>query len=422
MEGAIKEHLDAERIRELFNLQGPLYESRGGSFDGDINAPIARLRDEQGPVVEGIFGPLVGYDGPGFFQGLPEPDRRHFCALDYETCDEVVRDADHYGSSPGKDQLPEGLGDNILYMDGERHHRYRALVQPSFVPKRAQWWIDNWIQATVDALMDNLLARDEHRADLNLDLFAAIPLLTICGSMSVSVPEALDIRHAVTSDGLGMGTFFDIVGPIIERRREDPADDLVTVLCQAELKNEDGSVDALSNAEILGFMFLLLAAGSGTTWKQMGITATALLTHPEWLARVRDDRTLLRAAIEESVRWAPTDPMFSRFVLADTTLGGVDIPEGAVMHMVFSAANRDPSRWDDPDTFDPGRPLKSHMGFGGGHHVCLGMHVARAEIATVTSAYLDRLSGLRLDPDAPPPKITGVYERGPDAVPVVWDA
>ena len=113
--------------------------------------------------------------------------------------------------------------------------------------------------------------------------------------------------------------------------------------------------------------------------------------------------------------------MFSRFVLADTTLAGVDLPEGAVMHMMFSAANRDPARWDDPDTFDPGRPLKSHMGFGGGHHVCLGMHVARAEIATVMNGVLDRLPGVRLDPDAPEPKVTGVYERGPTAVPVVWD-
>jgi cytochrome P450 len=422
LESAIKEHLDAERIRELFNLQGPLYESRGGSFAGDVYGPLAALREERGPVVEGVFGPLVGYDGPGSFQGLPEPDRPHFSALDFATCDEVARDAEHYGSSPGKEQLPAALADNILYMDGERHHRYRALVQPSFVPKKAQWWIDNWVQATVDALVDNLLARDEPRADLNLDLFAAIPLLTICGSMSTTVPEALDIRTAVTSDGLGLDTFIDVVAPIIERRRGEPADDLVTVLCQAELKNEDGSVYALNDDEILGFMFLLLAAGSGTTWKQMGITATALLTHPEWLDRVRDDRTLLRPAIEESVRWQPTDPMFSRYALSDTTLGGVDIPEGAVVHMAFGAANRDPSRWDTPDTFDPGRPLKSHLGFGGGHHVCLGMHVARAEIATVTDAYLDRLPGLRIDPDAEPPQITGVYERGPRSVNVVWDA
>ena len=419
IDAAIREHIDAERIRELFNLQGPVYESRGGSFDGDIYGPLRRLREERGPVVEGIFGPLVGYDGPGFFQGLPEPDRPHYCALDFETCDAVVRDAEHFGSSPGKGQLDAALSDNILYMDGERHHRYRALVQPSFVPKKAQWWVQNWIQATVDALIDNIV--EQGRADLNLDLFAPIPLLTICGSMSVSVPDALDIRAAVTSDGLGIGKFFEIVAPLIEARRTDPRDDLVTVMCDAELSNDDGSVYALSNDEILGFMFLLLAAGSGTTWKQMGITAHALLTHPDWLARVRDDRTLLRAAVEEALRWQPTDPMFSRFVLADTTLGGVDLPEGAVIHMMFSAANRDPARWDDPDTFDPGRPLKSHMGFGGGHHVCLGMHVARAEIATVMTGVLDRLPGVRLDPDAPEPKVTGVYERGPTAVPVVWD-
>jgi enoyl-CoA hydratase/carnithine racemase len=176
----------------------------------------------------------------------------------------------------------------------------------------------------------------------------------------------------------------------------------------------------LRDDEILGFAYLLLTAGSGTTWKQMGITLYGLLTHPEWLERVRADRALLRPAIEEALRWQPTDPMFSRYAIADTTLAGVDIPATSVVHLCFGAANRDPARWERPDDFDPGRPLAPHFGFGRGPHTCLGMHVARAEIQAGVSALLDRLPGLRLDPDAAHPTIIGMYERGVAALPVVW--
>jgi cytochrome P450 len=197
---------------------------------------------------------------------------------------------------------------------------------------------------------------------------------------------------------------------------------LISVLVQAEVADEDGTRHVLTDEEILGFAFILLAAGSGTTWKQMGITMLALLEHPEWLARLTADPTLLRPVIEEALRWQPTDPAFARYVVSDTTLSGVEIPAGAVIHTVFGAANRDPSRWDDPDVFDPGRPLQTHLGFGGGRHICLGMHVARAEITAAIAGIVQRLPGLRLDSNAPPPKITGMYERGPTAVPVIWDA
>ncbi len=168
-------------------------------------------------------------------------------------------------------------------------------------------------------------------------------------------------------------------------------------------------------------MLLLLGAGSGTTWKQMGTTLTALLQRPELLEAVRADRQLLRPAIEEAVRWMPTDPMFSRWVMADTELGGVEIPAGSVVHLAIGAANRDPTRWDRPDEYDITRKFRPSLGFGQGVHICLGMHVARAEMIIATSALLDRLPNLRLDPDAEPPRFVGMYERGATAIPVLFD-
>src|SRR5205085_11199512 len=178
---------------------------------------------------------------------------------------------------------------------------------------------------TVNGLIEGF--EEDGRAELNVDFDAAIPVLTITGSFGLSVDEALDVRAAL--EGLGGQSLFEFLVPIIAARRDEPTDDLISVLCQAEIKEEDGSTHRLSDEDILTFSYLLLAAGSGTTWKQLGITLVALLTTPGALDAVREDRSLLRHAIEESVRWNATDPMFSRWVAEDTTMAGVDIPAGA---------------------------------------------------------------------------------------------
>ena len=408
--------LDRARMRRLFDLRSEVYASRGGTFDVDPYPTFARLR-ETGPVHAGTPHEALGWTGDVFFQGLPYPARPHFTAYDYETCATVLRDERRFVTNvpalEGEQALPDVA---ILFMDGERHHRYRTLVQPSFVPSRAVWWLDNWVRSTVDHLIETLLTDD--RADLNVEFCAPIPLLTITGSFGITVEQALQVREAVTSDGQDQHTLARLLMPIIAARRESPGDDLISVLVGAELAHDDGTIQTLSDIDVLAFSFLLLAAGSGTTWKQMGITLVALLERPELLAAMREDPSLLKAVVEESVRWMPTDPVFSRFAAEDTELAGVDIPAGSVVHACLAAANRDPSRWERPDEFDPTRPVRQHLGFGHGPHTCLGMHVARAELTHGVGALLDRLPNLRLDPDAPAPRIIGLYERGPDTVPV----
>jgi cytochrome P450 len=302
----------------------------------------------------------------------------------------------------------------MLSMNGMQHRRYRALVQPSFVPAKAQWWIRNWIEQTVRLLIDAFV--DDGRAELNVDFCAAIPVLTITGSFGVPVERALDIRAALRNPP----EVVEMVAPIVAERRDAPRDDLISVLAHAEITGEDGMTHRLTDPEIYSFALLLLGAGSGTTWKQMGITLAALLQRPEVLRAVADDRSLLRDAIEESLRWMPTDPMFSRFVTEDVDFHGVHVPRGSVMHLCLGAGNRDPQRWERPDEYDITRPLKPSLAFGGGPHICLGMHVARAEMTVGINALLDRLPNLRLDPDAEPPRFIGMYERGATAIPVVF--
>jgi cytochrome P450 len=412
--------LDRDRVRELFDLRGGSFAYTGGGFDGDPYPSWARLR-ESGPVHEGtVHGLTDGFEGNAIFHGLSEPNDHHFSTFSYASVDAVYRDDVTFASSPdaaGPDLGKVTVTNSMLTMGGARHRRYRTLVQPSFVPAKAKWWIANWIEETVDALVDNIVEQ-AGRAELNVDFCAAIPVLTITGSFGIPVDQALKIREGLFSNPNAVA---EAVAPIIAARRENPEDDLISVLVEAEIQDEDGHTHRLNDDEINSFTMLLLTAGSGTTWKQMGITLASLLQRPDVLDAVRVDRSLLRNAIEESVRWQPTDPMFSRWVTRDTELEGVRLPTGAVLHLCVGAANRDPARWDNPDTFDIARPLKPSFGFGGGPHVCLGMHVARAEMTTGINALLDRLPNLRLDPDCEPPRFIGLYERGANEIHIAFD-
>jgi cytochrome P450 len=408
--------LDRDRVRELFDLRGAYVAELGGTFEEDPYPIWHRLRDEA-PVHPGVVHELTGVEGPLYWHGLPYPDRPHFSAFSFAACDEAYRNDEVFAASAEPVDLEHGelsILNSMLTMDGRRHRRYRSLVQPSFQPAKVEWWYRNWIEHTVHMLIDGFV--DDGRAELNVDFCAAIPVLTITGSFGVPVEQALDIRAALRDPG----RVVEVIAPIVEARRDQPEDDLISVLVRSEITDEEGDTHRLTDREIYSFALLLLAAGSGTTWKQMGIVLATLLARPELLEAIRQDRTLLRSAIEESVRWAPTDPMFSRHVQHDIDFHGVHMPKGSVIHICIGAANRDPARWERPDDFDIHRPLKPTLAFGSGPHTCLGMHVARAEITAGVSALLDRLPNLRLDPDAEPPRIIGMYERGATAIPVVF--
>jgi cytochrome P450 len=419
--------LDRERIRELFDLRAHGDHGNPNLYTNPY--PVLHHLRESGPVHEGALADLVGWQHT---EPRPrDPSRRMFAVFDFDSCDRVFRDEVTFPSWP-TDIDPRaggGISSSMLYMGGRQHHRYRALAQPSFVPKKAEWWINRWIRETVDALIDGFAA--DHRAELNVDFDAAIPTLTITGSFGLAVEDALSVRAAALRGYQGgLETLAGYVMPIINQRRQEPEDDLISVLCQAEMTDEDGVSHRLSDEEIFSFSHLLLLAGSGTTWKQIGITLYALLTNPMTLAEVRDDRSLLRAAVEESMRWWPNDPVFSRWAATDVKLGGVEIPAGSSIQVVLAAGNRDPARWANPDAYDIHRPVLPHVGFGSGPHLCIGQHVARAEIHTAIDRLLLRLPNLRLDPNREPPEIVGVidgsmgggaYEMGVSELNVVWD-
>lgn len=204
--------------------------------------------------------------------------------------------------------------------------------------------------------------------------------------------------------------------PILEARRAEPRDDLISGLAAAEIDGEK-----LSDEEIFSFLRLLLPAGVETTYRAFGNLLYGLLTHPDQLEAVRIDRSLISQAIEEAVRWEPPLSMITRVATRDTELGGVHIPAGSSVMPVLGSANREERRFADPEEFNIFRPARAHIGFGYGVHVCLGMHLARMEMRVALNLLLDRLPNLRLDPSVGDVYIRGQVFRSPTSLPVVFD-
>jgi cytochrome P450 len=418
---------EAERFKELYDVERHVMATDGGILVEDPYPAFAELQ-AQAPVHNASIRQLLGHPLGGLSQ---RGDAPVFSAFSYEANDTVLRENQVFSSTVYSGSVTQMFGGRtILEMVGDEHRRYRALAQPAFSPKRAQWWTDKWIGGLVDEAISAF--EPNGQAELNAELCSRIPLQTITSSFGLTRQEALDFREGTEGGGMRAVSDSDrearlerhnsttaMLRRVIEDRRAHPQDDVITALVQSEIE-EDGQRHLLTDDEIYGFSRLILTAGSGTTWRQLGILLVALLKEPALLEAVRDDRELLRRAIDEVIRWEPTDPIFRRLVTKDVTLCGVDVPAGAVMEMNLGAANHDPTRWDDPEHFDPHRKLKPNLGFAGGPHVCLGMHVARAEMWVAMNAVLDRLSNLRLDPGVPNVRIIGLEHRGPNGIPVVF--
>lgn len=209
----------------------------------------------------------------------------------------------------------------------------------------------------------------------------------------------------------------EYLAPLVEARRSAPTGDLLSELVNAEVDGE-----RLSEERLYGFLRLLLPAGAETTYRALGSALVALLTLPHVRERVEADRSLIPRLVEETLRWETSITMVMRRTTVDTELAGCPIPAGSPVTVLSGSAGRDPGRWPDPDDFDLDREAGAHFGFGGGPHLCLGMHLARLEMEVGVAAVLDMLPGVRLDGDAPAPEVSGYAFRGPAALPVVFDA
>jgi cytochrome P450 len=365
----------------------------------------------KGPIVQTDLGPgMAGPDMPKLFQ-----------AVSYDAVTEILRDGHRFSSSGYAEVMGAVMGHTILEMDEPEHHAYRSLIQQAFTRKAMEAWEHELVEPVVDELIEVFV--DDGRAELVSKLFFPFPVNVIAGLLGLpradlplfhrlTVSVSVDMERA-TRASVGLAEYLT---PFIHRCRDEPGHDMISVLAAAE---HDGH--RLTDDEIVAFCRLLLPAGAETTYRSSSNLVFGLLTHPDLLDAVRADRSLATQAIEEALRWEPPLLMIIRTATEDTEVCGVRIPAGAAVIINMGSANHDESRWPDPGTFDIHREPHAHAAFASGVHMCLGMHLARMETRVVLERVLDRLPGLRLDPDAPEPYITGMTFRAPPRLDVVWD-
>jgi cytochrome P450 len=347
----------------------------------------------------------------------------------FEAVETVLKDGRTFSSTGYAKSMGLVMGHTILEMDEPEHGRYRRLIQQAFTRKEMDRWEAEIVGPIVHHYIDAFA--DRGRADLVGEFTFVYPVHVI--SVALGLPEA-DLptfyRKAVEVTNMGaepMRGFaasqwlYDYLLPHVQERRENPREDLISILATAEITDPDGTTQQLTDDEIIAFLRLLLPAGAETTYRSTSNLLVGLLTNPEQLAAVVADRSLLPQAIEEAVRWEPPLTGISRTASVDAEVCGVPVPAGASIAVCMGAANHDPSRWQDPDRFDIFREQRTHTSFANGPHLCLGIHLARMEMRVALEALFDRLPGLRLDPGAEPPAIVGMAFRAPHHLHVTWD-
>jgi cytochrome P450 len=341
--------------------------------------------------------------------------------LGYDECQTVLTHPDTYSSSIYSQVMGPVMGRTLLELEGANHRAARALVSPSFRAALLDRWRSGLVEVVVHELIDSFAQRG--RAELARDFTFAFPVQVIARIMGLPRQDyprfqrlSIELLNVVYNWDCGIAASAALTAyfsEILAERRRSPQDDLITMLSQSEI---DGT--RLTDDEIFAFLLLILPAGVETTYRASGNLLVALLTEPERLDAVRADPGMMPGAFEEGLRWEPPITTVMRVAAADCELSGVAIPAGTNISVSVAAANRDPKRYPDPDRFDPARKNIAHLTFGGGPHLCLGMHLARMEAVVAINALLDRLPDLRLDPNAPPPHVTGMAFRSPAALPV----
>lgn len=365
---------------------------------------------------------------------------RSYVISRYEDIERAFKDKESVFTTDNYDwQIEPVHGKTILQLSGREHAVRRALVAPAFRGKDLQEMFLPVIERNARELIDTF--RDRGAVDL-VDAFATrFPVNVIADMLGLDKGDHAKFHHWYTTVIAFLGNlagdpevaaagertrveFAEYMIPIIRERRKAPGDDLLSTLCEAEV---DGV--RMSDEDIKAFCSLLLAAGGETTDKAIAALFANLLAHPDQLAAVQQDRTLIDRAFAETLRFTPPVHMIMRQTAKDVTLSGGTVPAGATVTCLIGSANRDESRYADADSFNIFREdlnatnafsaAADHLAFALGRHFCVGALLARAEVQTGVNQLLDAMPGLRLADGAEIVE-QGVFTRGPRSVPVAF--
>ncbi len=397
------------RIQEFDDPAYDPFDADAQNF-GDIPDPYPMIAEwrAHAPVLAGGYRAKMGLASALY------PDAEVFTVVGTDEITTALTDTERFSNAGYRNNIGATFGQgSISVMDNPEHGRWRRIFQRIFLPQYVKTWGETIVDPIVDRLMDAFVPRGE--ADLVEDFTIRYPFEVIYRQLDL--PEA-DVRtfqrlaigqtdyanhEKAFEAGRKLGEYF---AGLVERRRAHPGDDLVSLLANTEVDGEH-----LPELVLVSFLRQLMNAAGDTTYRGTSVLLTALLENPDQFDAIRADRALIPQAIEEALRWDGPVAVQLRMAKADTTLGGVKIPAGSLLDVVAGAANRDPDIHSDPDRFDVFRDRKPHFSFSRGPHICVGQHLARVEMTRALHAVIDRLPGLRFDPDRPRPAIQGSMMR-----------
>jgi len=327
-------------------------------------------------------------------------------------------------------------GRTFIQMDGTEHSRYRNIVAPSIRGRQLAEKIMPIIEATSARIYDSFISSG--KADFAAEYAARFPVLVISGLLGLDpgdeprflawyrsfvdfiadlgqtpaiTAKAFETKEAIT----------DHLLPIIRRKRENPGDDLISLMCTHEI---DGV--QMDDMEIKSFISLLITAGGESTDKMLSLMLRNLLMCPEQMLQVRENRKLIDNAFVESMRYSPVTHRLMRITNAEVEVSGGVIPANSKVVLLLGSAQRDETKFANPDVFDINRPVAleksftssaGHLAFGSGRHFCVGAMLAKAEIEVAFNQLFDRTSAIALN--APEfPRESGMFTRGVGALPI----
>ncbi|WP_233495756.1 cytochrome P450 [Geodermatophilus sp. TF02-6] len=405
---------------ELFDPQ--LWAARGQPTEA-----FAALRAEA-PVAWIDEVAVLGWpQGPGYWGVFRHADVRT-----------VNTHPDVFSSQLGATQIHDPAPDDLVFqrrmllnLDPPEHSVLRRTVNRAFTPRavaRMSGWVHDRAREIVGALAGT--AACDFAQDVGRDL----PLLTLAEIMGVPredrhlllgwanrVIGVHDEDYATTGDGgrpvdprsrASLQDMFDYAHQLAAHKRAHPGDDLISML----LAGVEGQ--PLTDEEFENFFFLLSVAGNETLRNAIPGGMLALLEHPDQLARLRADRSLLPNAVDEMLRWVTPVTQFRRTATRDTELAGQRIAAGDKVVVYYASANRDEAVFDRPDVFDVARTPNDHLSFGVGPHFCLGTGLARLQMTALFGELLDRLHDVELAGDVV--RLRSNFQNGIKRLPITY--
>ncbi len=376
-------------------------------------------------------------DAPIYLNIAPNGARTWY-VMRYEDVLVVLRDNGRFVKNIHNTQLPEErpstaqqksvqqrINENMLFADPPDHTRLRALVSKAFTPRRIQQMHPR-IQIIADTLLDKVAATGE--MDIIADYALPLPVIVICELLGIPPAEQEIVSEwsqaiiSPSSRGLRprerkrkMRTFVTYLDDLFTQRQNQPEDDLITALVQAEEAGE-----RLSTAELSSMVALLLVTGHETTVNLIGNGVLALLQNRVQLQLMMADEGMMKTAVEELLRFdGPVETSTTRWVRRDCDFMGQQLKRGDIMRVSLASANRDATQFDAPNELDLTRQDNKHLAFGHGIHYCLGAPLARLEGKIALRTLFGRFPDLHLQ--HPPEQLkwrSGVLFRGLEAFPV----